>query len=107
MLKGGTTFAAGQVGLAFSFDGTDAYAEAPANDGWVLGDAEGSFEFWVNFRDYLDTGLFLDHRIIRQMLRDWARDADFLNLFCYTGSATVYAARGGAVATSDSRQCSA
>ena len=53
-------------------------------------------EFWVNFRDYLDTGLFLDHRIVRGMLREWARDADFLNLFCYTGSATVYAAAGGA-----------
>ena len=44
----------------------------------------------------LDTGLFLDHRIIRKLLRDWARDTDFLNLFCYTGSATVYAAAGGA-----------
>ena len=57
---------------------------------------EGGLEFWVNFGDYLDTGLFLDHRIVRGMLRDWARDADFLNLFCYTGSATVYAAAGGA-----------
>jgi 23S rRNA (guanine2445-N2)-methyltransferase / 23S rRNA (guanine2069-N7)-methyltransferase len=57
---------------------------------------EGGLKFWVNFRDYLDTGLFLDHRIIRQMLREWADDADFLNLFCYTGSATVYAAAGGA-----------
>jgi 23S rRNA (guanine2445-N2)-methyltransferase / 23S rRNA (guanine2069-N7)-methyltransferase len=60
---------------------------------------EGGLKFWVNFRDYLDTGLFLDHRIMRQMLRDWARDADFLNLFCYTGSATVYAAGGGARST--------
>jgi len=57
---------------------------------------EAGLEFWVNFGDYLDTGLFLDHRIVRGMLRDWARDADFLNLFCYTGSATVYAAAGGA-----------
>jgi 23S rRNA (guanine2445-N2)-methyltransferase / 23S rRNA (guanine2069-N7)-methyltransferase len=57
---------------------------------------EGGLKFWVNFRDYLDTGLFLDHRIIRQMLRDWAKGTDFLNLFCYTGSATVYAAAGGA-----------
>ena len=60
---------------------------------------EGGLKFWVNFRDYLDTGLFLDHRLMRQMLRDWARDADFLNLFCYTGSATVYAAAGGARST--------
>ena len=57
---------------------------------------EGGLKFWVNFHDYLDTGLFLDHRLTRQMLRDWAKDADFLNLFCYTGSATVYAAAGGA-----------
>jgi 23S rRNA (guanine2445-N2)-methyltransferase / 23S rRNA (guanine2069-N7)-methyltransferase len=57
---------------------------------------EGGLKFWVNFRDYLDTGLFLDHRIMRGMLRDWAKGADFLNLFCYTGSATVYAAAGGA-----------
>jgi len=57
---------------------------------------EGGLKFWVNFYDYLDTGVFLDHRLTRQMLRDWAKDADFLNLFCYTGSATVYAAAGGA-----------
>jgi len=60
---------------------------------------EGGLKFWVNFRDYLDTGLFLDHRIVRGMLRDWAKGADFLNLFCYTGSATVYAAAGAARST--------
>ncbi|HMK84390.1 MAG TPA: bifunctional 23S rRNA (guanine(2069)-N(7))-methyltransferase RlmK/23S rRNA (guanine(2445)-N(2))-methyltransferase RlmL, partial [Steroidobacteraceae bacterium] len=60
---------------------------------------EGGLKFWVNFRDYLDTGLFLDHRIVRQMLREWSEDADFLNLFCYTASATVYAAAGGARAS--------
>jgi 23S rRNA (guanine2445-N2)-methyltransferase / 23S rRNA (guanine2069-N7)-methyltransferase len=60
---------------------------------------EGGLKFWVNFRDYLDTGLFLDHRIVRGMLRSWAKDADFLNLFCYTGSASVYAAAGGARST--------
>jgi 23S rRNA (guanine2445-N2)-methyltransferase / 23S rRNA (guanine2069-N7)-methyltransferase len=61
---------------------------------------EGGLAFWVNFRDYLDTGLFLDHRLVRAKLKEWARDADFLNLFCYTGSATVYAAAGGARSTS-------
>jgi 23S rRNA (guanine2445-N2)-methyltransferase / 23S rRNA (guanine2069-N7)-methyltransferase len=61
--------------------------------------AEGGLKFWVNFRDYLDTGLFLDHRIMRAMLRAWAKDTDFLNLFCYTGSASVYAAAGGARST--------
>jgi 23S rRNA (guanine2445-N2)-methyltransferase / 23S rRNA (guanine2069-N7)-methyltransferase len=60
---------------------------------------EGGLKFWVNFRDYLDTGLFLDHRLVRGMLRSFAKDADFLNLFCYTGSATVYAAAGGARST--------
>jgi 23S rRNA (guanine2445-N2)-methyltransferase / 23S rRNA (guanine2069-N7)-methyltransferase len=60
---------------------------------------EGGLKFWVNFRDYLDTGLFLDHRLVRGLLRDWAKNADFLNLFCYTGSATVYAAAGGARST--------
>ena len=60
---------------------------------------EGGLKFWVNFRDYLDTGLFLDHRLIRQRLREAARGKDFLNLFCYTGSASVYAAAGGARST--------
>jgi len=57
---------------------------------------EGGLKFWVNFNDYLDTGLFLDHRITRGRIRDMASGADFLNLFCYTASATVYAAAGGA-----------
>jgi 23S rRNA (guanine2445-N2)-methyltransferase / 23S rRNA (guanine2069-N7)-methyltransferase len=61
--------------------------------------SESGLKFWVNFRDYLDTGLFLDHRIMRAMLRSWAKDTDFLNLFCYTGSASVYAAAGGARST--------
>ena len=52
--------------------------------------------FEVNLARYLDTGLFLDHRDTRQMIRERARDADFLNLFAYTGSFTVYAAAGGA-----------
>jgi 23S rRNA (guanine2445-N2)-methyltransferase / 23S rRNA (guanine2069-N7)-methyltransferase len=60
---------------------------------------EAGLKFWVNFHDYLDTGLFLDHRIVRGLLRGWANGADFLNLFCYTGSATVYAAAGGARST--------
>jgi len=57
---------------------------------------ESGLEFWVNFTDYLDTGLFLDHRITRQRLRADAARRRFLNLFAYTGSATVYAAAGGA-----------
>jgi 23S rRNA (guanine2445-N2)-methyltransferase / 23S rRNA (guanine2069-N7)-methyltransferase len=57
---------------------------------------ESGLKFWVNFSDYLDTGLFLDHRITRQRLRADAAGKRFLNLFAYTGSATVYAAAGGA-----------
>jgi 23S rRNA (guanine2445-N2)-methyltransferase / 23S rRNA (guanine2069-N7)-methyltransferase len=58
--------------------------------------AESSLKFEVNFEDYLDTGLFLDHRSTRQRLRDQSANKKFLNLFAYTGSATVYAAAGGA-----------
>jgi 23S rRNA (guanine2445-N2)-methyltransferase / 23S rRNA (guanine2069-N7)-methyltransferase len=57
---------------------------------------EGGLRFLVNLADYVDTGLFLDHRITRQMVRDEAAGKTFLNLFCYTGSFTVYAAAGGA-----------
>jgi 23S rRNA (guanine2445-N2)-methyltransferase / 23S rRNA (guanine2069-N7)-methyltransferase len=60
---------------------------------------EGGLRFWVNFKDYLDTGLFLDHRLTRARLRAVARDRRFLNLFGYTGSATVYAASGRARTT--------
>jgi 23S rRNA (guanine2445-N2)-methyltransferase / 23S rRNA (guanine2069-N7)-methyltransferase len=60
---------------------------------------EGGLRFWVNFSDYLDTGLFLDHRLTRQRLRAGAAGTRFLNLFAYTGSATVYAAAGRARAT--------
>jgi 23S rRNA (guanine2445-N2)-methyltransferase / 23S rRNA (guanine2069-N7)-methyltransferase len=50
----------------------------------------------VNFTDYLDTGLFLDHRITRRMIQEEANGGRFLNLFAYTGSATVHAVVGGA-----------
>jgi 23S rRNA (guanine2445-N2)-methyltransferase / 23S rRNA (guanine2069-N7)-methyltransferase len=57
---------------------------------------EGSAWLWVNLRDYLDTGLFLDHRPVRRMLGEMASGKRFLNLFCYTATATVQAALGGA-----------
>lgn len=60
---------------------------------------EGGLRFRVNFEDYLDTGLFLDQRVTRARLRDAARGKHFLNLFAYTGTATVYAAAGGAAST--------
>lgn len=55
---------------------------------------EGGLKFLVNLDDYLDTGLFLDHRITRSMVRDQSKDKKVLNLFCYTGSFSVYAADG-------------
>ncbi len=60
---------------------------------------EGGLKFQVNFENYLDTGLFLDHRITRSRLRSAAHGGRFLNLFAYTGAATVYAAAGGALAS--------
>ncbi len=60
---------------------------------------EGGIRFLVNFEDYLDTGLFLDHRITRNFVAKLAHGKRFLNLFSYTGSATVYAASGGASLT--------
>ena len=60
---------------------------------------EGNCRLLVNFTDYLDTGLFLDHRITREMIEQEAAGKRFLNLFAYTGSASVHAAVGGAVAT--------
>lgn len=57
---------------------------------------EAGLNFIINLTDYLDTGLFLDHRITRGMVRDEARGKRVLNLFCYTGSFSVYAAHGGA-----------
>ena len=57
---------------------------------------EGGLSFTVNFNDYLDTGIFLDHRITRGLVREHARQArTFLNLFAYTGTATCYAADAG------------
>jgi 23S rRNA (guanine2445-N2)-methyltransferase / 23S rRNA (guanine2069-N7)-methyltransferase len=60
---------------------------------------EGPCRFLVNFTDYLDTGLFLDHRPVRAMIRSLAQGKQFLNLFAYTGTATVAAAVGVAAAT--------
>jgi 23S rRNA (cytosine1962-C5)-methyltransferase len=57
---------------------------------------EGGLAFDCNLSDYVDTGLFLDHRITRSLVRDEAAGKRFLNLFCYTGSFSVYAAAGGA-----------
>ncbi|HBU4097415.1 TPA: bifunctional 23S rRNA (guanine(2069)-N(7))-methyltransferase RlmK/23S rRNA (guanine(2445)-N(2))-methyltransferase RlmL [Klebsiella pneumoniae] len=60
---------------------------------------EYNARLWVNLTDYLDTGLFLDHRIARRMLSQMSKGKDFLNLFSYTGSASVHAGLGGARST--------
>ena len=78
--------------------GPDQYERLGATDRFYRV-SEGGCEFLVNFTDYIDTGLFHDHRLIRAMSRDLAEGRRFLNLFGYTGTATVYAARGGAVST--------
>lgn len=57
---------------------------------------ESGLVFEVNLSDYLDTGLFLDHRMVRQLIRDHSDNKRVLNLFAYTGTASVYAAAGNA-----------
>jgi 23S rRNA (guanine2445-N2)-methyltransferase / 23S rRNA (guanine2069-N7)-methyltransferase len=60
---------------------------------------EGDARLLVNLDDYIDTGLFLDHRITRSMVADLAEGRSLLNLFCYTGAATVRAAIAGATSS--------
>lgn len=60
---------------------------------------EGDCRFLVDLNEHLDTGLFLDHRLTRQRVGRLARGRRFLNLFAYTGAATVHAVKGGAVAS--------
>src|SRR5690606_12054923 len=71
--------------------------EGREGDGFVV--REGSARLLVNLFDYLDTGLFLDHRPLRARIFREARGGRFLNLFCYTGVATVQAGVGGAAET--------
>jgi 23S rRNA (cytosine1962-C5)-methyltransferase len=70
--------------------------EKQASEGEFIAVQEAGLSFWVNLTDYLDTGLFLDHRITRGMVREASAGKDVLNLFAYTGSFSVYAAAGGA-----------
>ena len=60
---------------------------------------ESGYLFEIDLEGYLDTGLFLDHRLTRELVGSMAKDAQFLNLFAYTGTATVHAAGGGAAGT--------
>ncbi len=69
-----------------------------SNDFFIVN--ESPFKFLVNLERYLDTGLFLDHRPLRQYLLNNSRDKKVLNLFCYTGSLSIAAAMGGGTVTS-------
>jgi 23S rRNA (guanine2445-N2)-methyltransferase / 23S rRNA (guanine2069-N7)-methyltransferase len=79
--------------------GTSQYRRLTAGGGAFHEVTEGPCTFLVNFTDYLDTGMFLDHRTIRGIIGEMSRGKRFLNLFAYTGTATVHAALGGARAT--------
>ena len=72
-----------------------AQARAQENSETFFVCSEGPAQFWINLKDYLDTGLFLDHRPIRKFIRENCAGKRFLNLFCYTASASVHAALGG------------
>ncbi|HGO5815402.1 TPA: bifunctional 23S rRNA (guanine(2069)-N(7))-methyltransferase RlmK/23S rRNA (guanine(2445)-N(2))-methyltransferase RlmL [Mannheimia haemolytica] len=78
--------------------GTNQY-EKLSNKGDYFYVNEYGAKLWVNLTDYLDTGLFLDHRLTRKMVGEMAKGKTFLNLFAYTGSATVHAALNGAKST--------
>ena len=74
--------------------GSSQYEKAADSNEYLLVN-ENNAKFQVNLKDYLDTGLFLDHRIMRRWVRDHAQGKRFLNLFCYTASVSVNAALGG------------
>ncbi|MFC2973542.1 bifunctional 23S rRNA (guanine(2069)-N(7))-methyltransferase RlmK/23S rRNA (guanine(2445)-N(2))-methyltransferase RlmL [Azotobacter bryophylli] len=78
--------------------GTRQY-ERQGSEGCFMEVQEGGARLLVNLTDYLDTGLFLDHRPLRLRIQREAAGKRFLNLFCYTATATVHAAKGGARST--------
>ena len=78
--------------------GTKQYGRQAAQ-GQFMEVNEGGVKLLVNLTDYLDTGLFLDHRPLRLRIQREAAGKRFLNLFCYTATATVHAAKGGARST--------
>ena len=72
------------------------YQRNSSNSGDIYEVLEGQAYLEVNLSEYLDTGVFLDHRPLRAMLADWAKGKSFLNLFCYTAVASVQVALQGA-----------
>jgi 23S rRNA (guanine2445-N2)-methyltransferase / 23S rRNA (guanine2069-N7)-methyltransferase len=79
-------------------EGTAQYQKQDIKD-YKVTVRENGLKFIINMYDYIDTGLFLDHRNTRQLIKKLANKRSFLNLFAYTGSVTVYAAAGGASST--------
>ncbi len=79
--------------------GADQYEKRDSTDSSFSTVKENQHQFYVNFNKDLNTGLFLDHRITRKLIQELASGKRFLNLFCYTGSGSVYAAKGGAIST--------
>lgn len=79
--------------------GADQYRRAEEVEPTVCIVSEGGHRFRVDLTSYLDTGLFPDHRRLRAMFGELAAGKDVLNLFAYTGTASVYAAKGGARST--------
>lgn len=77
----------------------EAQYEKLASEGRTFSVQEHGRHFWVNLDSYLDTGLFLDHRITRRLVGERSAQKRMLNLFAYTGSFSVYAATGGAKET--------
>ena len=76
--------------------GTEQYEKLASKQSVVTNVEEGGAALEINLTDYLDTGLFLDHRPVRRYIQQNAKDKRFLNLFSYTATATVAAVRGGA-----------
>lgn len=79
-------------------EGSSQYQKQDQKDHKIMVE-ENNLKFLINIYDYIDTGLFLDHRNTRQLVKKMAQKRSFLNLFAYTGSVTVYAAAGGAEST--------
>lgn len=79
--------------------GSSQYTKQDGSDRTIVANENG-LKFKLNMSSYLDTGLFLDHRITRRMVREEATGKFFLNLFAYTGSFSVYAASAGATTVS-------
>ena len=80
--------------------GKDQYKKLASSNKFFIANENG-LKVLVNFTDYLDTGIFLDHRPIRKFIQENAEGKRFLNLFCYTGTASLNAVKGGALSTTN------